>query len=86
MTRTTPELTPTSSNFHTTQAERRLTHVTDNMHQARKHGGSSVESGSEYGSLRLLAETLPLGHRGHHPARKNYKDTAIPVIFNNGYY
>ncbi|GBM73204.1 hypothetical protein AVEN_228983-1 [Araneus ventricosus] len=54
---TAPELA--TSLQPSAQAWARLTHVRFNMHQVRKQGGSSLESGFEPG-----AEALPLGPRG----------------------
>ncbi|GBM43897.1 hypothetical protein AVEN_247118-1 [Araneus ventricosus] len=53
MTRTTLVLAPSSPNFRTTPTGGHLTSDRFNVHQAHKHGGSSVESGFEPEALRL---------------------------------
>ncbi|GBM53447.1 hypothetical protein AVEN_109353-1 [Araneus ventricosus] len=64
MTRTTPELEPSSPNFSTILVGGRLTHcVSFNEQQVHKHGGSSVESGFESGTHWPQSETVPLGQR-----------------------
>ncbi|GBN39986.1 hypothetical protein AVEN_73269-1, partial [Araneus ventricosus] len=52
MTRTTPEMLPPSPNFHATPAGGRLTTTYDLTCNRPTHGGSSVESGFEPGTLR----------------------------------
>ncbi|GBM80724.1 hypothetical protein AVEN_115841-1 [Araneus ventricosus] len=61
MTRTTPELAPTSPSFHTTPAGGQW----DTTHDLACNGPHyTVESGFEPGTLRPEAEGLPLVHRG----------------------
>ncbi|GBO32227.1 hypothetical protein AVEN_273073-1 [Araneus ventricosus] len=63
MARITPELAPSSPNFCTTPAGGHFTHSDRfNMHQVQIHGGSSSETGFEFGTLQSQAETLTLGH------------------------
>ncbi|GBM70800.1 hypothetical protein AVEN_127346-1 [Araneus ventricosus] len=65
MTRTTPDLAPSSQNFRTKPAGGHLTHVRFNVHQGHKYGGSSVESDFKPSALRLL------------PARGYYKSGVV---------
>ncbi|GBN00801.1 hypothetical protein AVEN_131513-1 [Araneus ventricosus] len=59
MTRTTPEMASPSPNICITPAGGRLhPYVIFNVQQAPTHGGSSVESGSEHGTLRPRSRDL----------------------------
>ncbi|GBN65774.1 hypothetical protein AVEN_53941-1 [Araneus ventricosus] len=68
ITRTTPELTPELAppcpSSHATPTGGRLATTYDLACNRPHHGGSSVESGFERGTLRPEAETLPPGHYG----------------------
>ncbi|GBM07264.1 hypothetical protein AVEN_187831-1 [Araneus ventricosus] len=58
MTRTTPELATPSLNFHATPAGGRLATTYEIMCNRPQHGGSSVESGFEPGTLRPQSRDL----------------------------
>ncbi|GBL80424.1 hypothetical protein AVEN_92320-1 [Araneus ventricosus] len=58
MTRTTPELGPSSPNFRTAPAGGRLTHDIFSVHQAHKQNGSLVELGFEPRALQLRGRDL----------------------------
>ncbi|GBO39833.1 hypothetical protein AVEN_136748-1, partial [Araneus ventricosus] len=53
MMRTTPEMAHPSLNFGTTPAGGHLIHVRLQEQEARKHGGSSMESGFEPEALQI---------------------------------
>ncbi|GBO23015.1 hypothetical protein AVEN_197471-1 [Araneus ventricosus] len=58
MTRTTPDLAPSSPSFRTTPTRGRLTHVMFSVYRAHKRGGSSEESDFEPRALRLRYREL----------------------------